>query len=164
MRREMVNLFLIDLWFKLAILMLVFLGLTSGSYFYARTLMEPRNDLLNAEKALFNQRDIQAIKEEISGTNKTIEDVYNLESGFFLFSPALENFTFLFSDEIYLKNLAVSKTGKKMAISGFAKDRETFLAFKKDLEDSQQFSAIFSPISNLLKPRDVNFSMDLTLK
>ena len=126
--------------------------------------MEPQKDIFAAEKDLSEKGDIQKLKDDISKTNKTIEDVYALEDGFYLFSPVLENLTTLIPEGVYFKNIAVTKTGLKMSINGFAKDREAFLFLKKTLDESGQFSEVYSPISNLLQPTDIDFSLTLTLK
>ena len=60
---------------------------------------------------------------------------------------------------------SVSKGGSKtVLLSGQAKTRDNFLAFEKNLEDSGDFKKITSPVSNLLRDADLQFSLSLDLK
>lgn len=56
------------------------------------------------------------------------------------------------------------KKTDEFSLQGMAKNREDFLAFVKKLEDSQNFSKVVSPVSNLLAERNFNFSLILELK
>lgn len=52
----------------------------------------------------------------------------------------------------------------EFSLQGTAEARDALLTFVKKLEDSQNFSKVVSPVSNLLAERNFNFSLILGLK
>lgn len=52
----------------------------------------------------------------------------------------------------------------KMAIFGYATTREAVLNLKNSLEKSAVFTEVESPLSNLIKQTDINFSFTMTVK
>jgi hypothetical protein len=67
----------------------------------------------------------------------------------------LDNFSYTISD----------KEGKpdKISLRGFSSDRESLVSFTKKLEQSGLFSKVGSPLSNFLKEKNINFSLNLEL-
>lgn len=51
----------------------------------------------------------------------------------------------------------------KIVIMGKSASRSEFVNFKKKLEDDKSFSAVSSPLSNLLKETDINFTITIEL-
>lgn len=51
--------------------------------------------------------------------------------------------------------------GRKVIVSGIANNREQLLLFRKSLENSSVFKSVNLPISNFVKDRDIQFSLEL---
>ncbi|OGF82370.1 hypothetical protein A3B18_02190 [Candidatus Giovannonibacteria bacterium RIFCSPLOWO2_01_FULL_46_13] len=52
----------------------------------------------------------------------------------------------------------------KIILNGMADKREDLVAFVKSLEDSGEYDKVDSPLSNILKKTEVDFSLSLNLK
>lgn len=65
--------------------------------------------------------------------------------------------------DISFSNIRVLIREKKIELSGQAKKREALLEFQKNLEKSQYFENITSPISNITSPENINFSISAGL-
>lgn len=69
---------------------------------------------------------------------------------------------------ISLRNIFYERSSQtnpeRIALKGRARTRSSFLSFVKTLEDSGEFKQIHSPISNLLKETDLEFSLVLDLQ
>ena len=53
--------------------------------------------------------------------------------------------------------------GENIGIQGHAEGREGVLALKKNLEEEPLFTNIFSPLSNIVKERDINFTFNFAI-
>ena len=56
-----------------------------------------------------------------------------------------------------------SKTRGRFVISGLARERESLVAFSKNLSEHKLFSSVDLPISNLSRKEDIDFSITLTI-
>lgn len=52
----------------------------------------------------------------------------------------------------------------ELSVSGVARDRQSLLSFESRLNNSQLFSTVALPVSNLAKDRDISFEIKLTSK
>jgi len=83
----------------------------------------------------------------------------------------------LFSDITENKRASISITGlafhiketedstfEEISIVGNAKDRETLLAFRRDLEQKEYVQEVNLPVSNFAQNADIDFSIKITLR
>lgn len=66
--------------------------------------------------------------------------------------------------EVKLTSLVVKDETKKISILGTTPTRDTFLQFKDNLEKSNYFYDFNSPLSNIINPTNINFSLEFSVK
>lgn len=77
----------------------------------------------------------------------------------------LEFTTSLIPEGITLRSFDLATAGGKLVLGGKARYRNDLLAFEKRLkEHPEYFAEVISPISNVLRPQDIDFSFSITLK
>lgn len=161
---ELTFAFLVEFGAQFIFLALIFTGLLFSIYLYSSILTGAQIGLIAVEKQAIQEERFRKIEEDLRKSNDTVEEVLNLESQFFAFAKIIEDLAGFVPKGIYLKNLTITPGGRKISLVGLAPTREIMLNFKKNLEGSQKFSDVYSPISNLLVPKDVNFAFTITLK
>lgn len=76
----------------------------------------------------------------------------------------LEFTTSLIPEGITLRSFDLGTGGGKLVLGGKARYREDLLTFEKRLkEHPEYFAEVTSPISNVLRPEDIDFSFSITL-
>lgn len=68
------------------------------------------------------------------------------------------------SEETKLDTITIDDESKKISIKGIAQTRESFLKFKSELEKIKYFHDFNSPLSNVINPANINFSLDFLVK
>jgi len=64
---------------------------------------------------------------------------------------------------INLTNLSYQTAQNKVVLNGQAKTREQFLNFKENLEKSQVFLEVESPLSNLINKENIDFNFNFKI-
>lgn len=138
------------------------LGLGFGKYLLANNYQQ----LLSYKSA----DTFSNVDRDINELNNVIKLISRIQSDY---SPIAHNLDFFASTvpaNIFITNLYLDKKTEKgesfwsIVISGRAKTREDLIKFKSNLEQSNGFSEIESPISNLLKKTDIDFQLKAKLK
>lgn len=78
-------------------------------------------------------------------------------------SDAIEKITNIMPDNVSLVSISYNEKNFEISLHGKAKTRDDFLAFKKMLEEQPEIKNLNSPISNILKSVDVEFSLTFSL-
>lgn len=68
--------------------------------------------------------------------------------------------------DIYINELIYTSTGKTtatIALSGISATRESLVAFVGSLKETESFSAVDLPISNFVKDRNIDFSLNISI-
>ncbi len=78
-------------------------------------------------------------------------------------SEILEELSVLAGSSITLDNVTIKKGGETI-LTGMAPGRRDLLQFEKNLRDSDKFQEISSPLSNIVRETNVNFTLQGKLK
>lgn len=62
--------------------------------------------------------------------------------------------------EITINSLSMENGSQKVSVKGTAQTRESFLDFKEKLEKSGNFKDFNSPLSNIINPANISFSLE----
>ncbi len=68
------------------------------------------------------------------------------------------------NDNIKFSKISLDVNKNKLILAGHAKTRDDLLNFKKQLEESKNYSNINLPINNLLERENINFNIQLEIK
>ncbi len=110
-------------------------------------------------RQFLDKEENKAMEEKVRKINYYLITINKNEKERTRFSKSLAEIASLTPDKIRLFNIALSKEEKKFEISGNAKSRDSLLQFSEYLEKSEYFENIESPLSNLISPTNINFSL-----
>jgi len=154
------NLFLIK---RIIYSFIVFVILTLSLFYSTKIIISKKlenihNNIasLTATSSLGKQN---SYNKYVSELNEKIKKVNSLQKDYVLWSKYLTDFNSLIPQKIKLEQIVIKKENNSISIFGYAPLREDFLEFKGNLENSEIIKNIESPISNLIKSKDVSFTL-----
>ena len=118
----------------------------------------------NFEK-IQKQRDLISIANqpfnlEVTEINNRMQKIKNIQDEYTKWSDILAEINNLIPSGIKIDQMQFNSLTNTFNISGKALLRADFLILKENLEKSKLFTEITSPLSNLLRDQDVQFSLD----
>ncbi len=136
------------------------------SYFF---LVFSRDDVLRrleAEQATFARRDVKPLEKEIEGTNQTVIAYLSGRSQHKDFAPILVALSEVKAPSVRVTQITIRQgSGKYIAeIAGRAGTRDDFLEYVRQLRSHKMFDGVASPVGNLLKEKDVVFTIVVDIK
>ena len=110
-------------------------------------------------------KDIQQLNANIKELNSQLKDISDIQKGFIKWSNFFININPLIPEKIQIKYIEVSPKEETylLKLSGLAATRDDFLIFQKNLEDYSLFTKVKSPLSNILKQKNIEFTFDIEL-
>lgn len=135
-------------------------------------LSNSKESFLENELSLFDKENpelpldyLQVVISEIN-TNLDLLDDEEVEDE--MSQNIMNKFLSIKKDKISISRIFfIDKKGDTKAtleVSGVALDRTALNKFKTDLERSELYESVDLPISNFVKPKDINFNIKLQLK
>jgi len=161
---ELTFMFLVEFGSRMVFLALIVVALFFSVYLYSSTLYAAQLEQTLVQRDMVEEDKFKEIEKNVQESNAIVERIWDLERNFFIFSKTIEDFIPHVPAKVYLKSFSLSASTRQITLTGFAPTREEMLLFKKNLEESREFSEIYSPLSNLLVPKEVNFTFTLTVK
>ncbi len=131
--------------------------------------------LYNVEKLLSHQLESYLSNKEIQYVKDLEKQFEDFNSDLVLFkneiikkgviSPILKQLIKEIPEEIKLKSLIYStdKNNQKIILSGSAATRESFLSFIETLRQDKNYKDIISPLQNIVKSVNIDFSITILL-
>lgn len=105
-----------------------------------------------------NKEDNKIIEDKVDKINSYLSVIKKIQDNKTDFSKTLIEISTITPKGIRLYNLKLNKEEKKFELSGNANSRDNLLKLQENLNKSQYFTKIESPISNLISPTNINFS------
>ncbi|OGZ32299.1 MAG: hypothetical protein A3I88_03775 [Candidatus Portnoybacteria bacterium RIFCSPLOWO2_12_FULL_39_9] len=149
---------------RLFFFLIIFILLCLSAYFYLSIILKSQEKLIEIEENHFKTSQLSQLEREIEQTNQKLQEIYNLQKDLKPMTPVLEKLTDLRPEGVYLIGLSYQKDDGQISLNGRADSREQFLVFQKNLGEEPRFIDLNSPISNLLKQRDINFNLTFKVK
>lgn len=103
------------------------------------------------------------VNQKIRETNEKIRTIGNTQKKFIAWSSVLEKITNLVPQNINVSVMILSRSDEKIILKGTAQTRNDLLLLKSNLENSEVFSSVKIPFSNLLTREDIAFEFDLKI-
>lgn len=149
---------------SLFLIFLIFLGILLFSVkIYILSQIESQKTLIDLESGYIDIPQIKELEKNIIETNQKISNLDLFYENQVDLTEVLEKISFLLPLNVYLTNFNYQKEKNLITLGGFAEGREDFLEFKKSLEIEKGFGNLYSPISNLVKPTDIDFYITFNL-
>lgn len=123
------------------------------------------------QKIFFLEREQQIKIHKIQENEKEIEVLNNellkLDSFYqnqIYLSEILEKISQILPPDIYLANFNFQKESSQISINGFCPSQEILLELKKNLGKQDFIKDLYFPLSNWIKPNDIDFNLSFKLK
>ncbi|EKE14285.1 MAG: hypothetical protein ACD_12C00591G0005 [uncultured bacterium] len=146
--------------FKIGLLLIITIIILLGNkYILNQSVNNTQEEILTIQTVNKGKSETsldEAIK-EFNQKLKTIDEIQQKNINWPLF---LDKFSKLIPSNINIQAMDFNSTNNTFNINGVARDRETLLGLQKNLKESELFSEVQSPVSNLLKKEDVNFTFN----
>jgi len=149
---------------------LVIIGIFIGLLFSINLYFSIQNESLDEQIAIletspksreiqnleFILRDSSALSKKVRAIKDTLVPLHSLFLDLQSTMPA----------GIKLNNISLDRETKKASLAGFATTRDDIINYRENLSKLSWVKAVESPLSNLIKERniDFNFNLDLNLK
>lgn len=166
-RKEKISRLLFGFLIILNMAILFGLAFMTPTYFL---LILSKDDILRrleAAKEGFEKKSFKNADDEIKSVNLLISDYENDQKRRKELAPILIKISSISSPEIRISHLNFRKVNEgvfSFLIQGNASRREPFLDYLSALRSLPEVDAVASPISNLLKDRDLDFSLEVKFK
>jgi len=145
------------------------LSLVAAISFVAIMLLGSRTILENTITRV--GRNITVVEKQNTGINQAIATINQRTAAFAAIkrewqssSVPLAVIAELVPTGVTLHTLEVNLSSRTVRMQGYAPTRDLFLAFKNGMERSPQFVAVESPLTNILVPRQITFTLSASLK
>jgi len=142
----------------LFVLLGIFVILLVNTLFYLYILVNSQEEMIKIKQS--DEKIILLTKkeEEIIRRNKELEQISSKQEEFILWTPILEETSVITPQGIYLENFSYQNMSDQVRISGWANTRSRLVKFDTLLRTNPYFTEVESPLTNLIKQTDINFS------
>ncbi len=121
-----------------------------------------KNFITTTEQNLSVMKNTGLITSKIRKVNRKLNSIEKIQNDYTNWVQFIVELNSLIpQNEIQITKLNIDKHQKIITINGKALERDGFLIFKKNLENSKIFTEINSPLSNLLLEKNINFSLEI---
>lgn len=117
-------------------------------------------NVIKMQTAQFNTKD----DTEIRQINSELNQIEAMQKDYIKWSRVATDFWRLVPAGVRLSAVTIDKETSRLEISGIADKRDDFLHFKDNLERADLVEKVDSPITNILRQTDVDFSLVADLK
>jgi len=139
-----------------------FSSILAGANLYIMRNIEKSSALLSFRGQLPLGREIKAIEEGLAKTDKKLKQISEIRNRIFPKSFILAEIALMLPEGCSLIALNI-KSGGSVDLAGLAKERTALLSFKKKLEDNQKISDLNFPLANLLKEKNIEFTLSFKM-
>jgi len=146
---------------RIAIFLLIFTLLLITTYYCLSILLKEQKRLIEINKNDIKIQQLVKIEENIKNVNQQLGKIHLKQKELVVWTPILEELAKITHSGVYLSNFSYNLSINKINLSGWAESRDKLINFKNSLEESAFFVNLESPLSNLIKQNDINFSFTL---
>jgi Tfp pilus assembly protein PilN len=130
---------------------------------YLQGQVESLKVLVDLEEKTLQTFGISDWREKITLTNQKILKLETFYKTQVRATKILEEIFQVLPSEISLTALSWQKNISQVTLAGFSPSREILFGFKKNLEEKKDFSQIYFPPSNWIKPVDIDFQVSFKI-
>lgn len=129
--------------------------------YHSQNRIQTTNDLFAQAQAL--EKQVNNLNKELSGfINQRLEYINQLQKEQIVWSIILAKIAQMTPNSIRFDLVEINND--KIQISGYAETRDDVANFQKILEQEPQFIEVYSPLSNFVKQKDINFVFSFKIK
>jgi len=121
-----------------------------------------QNNLASIQNDIRGQ-DLKNQQTAVKNLNSYLQKIQSIQKNQKSYSTLLNYLAQMVPDGIRIDSLSLENDGNA-TLNGFAQRREQIIAFQESLEKSNIFGNVESPVANLVKPTDINFSFKFKIQ
>ncbi len=164
-KKEFFRRFFVVFGIAISFLLCVQIIFSFVSYFFINSSVENIDDQLFSTKKLAEKKGLVFFEKETKGLNNLLKEFNKNEKKLVLASEKINNVLVNVPSSIKVKKMLFDGPNKndsaRMLIIGTAQTRDVFVSFLDKLRKKEYFESIESPVSNLLKERNLDFSITI---
>lgn len=142
----------------LSVFLAVFILLLVSTYFSLFLLLREQNNLIAVRQQDPQTQYLVQTEKRIERSNQVVKKVQAKQSSMLIWTDLLKEISQLVPTGVYLNTLAYRADDNQISISGWADWRDNLMIFQKSLEISPCFEQIESPLANLIKEKEIDFT------
>lgn len=147
----------------LLIILVIFSIFLASAFLSLSILLKEQTNLITIRENEPQMQNLLEIEEKIKRTNQVIKQIDSKQQQMVLWTPLLEGLTKIVPTGVCLTTLSYQSNSDQIILNGWADRRESLLHFQKSLEESSFFTEVETPLANLVKEKDIDFSFTLHL-
>ncbi len=148
-------------WFL--VILVIFSIFLAGAFLSLSILLKEQANLVAIRESEPQMQNLLKIEDKIKQTNQIIKQINSKQRQMVLWTPLLERLTKTVPAGLYLTNLSYQPSGNRIILNGWADQREDLLCFQRSLEENPFFAEVETPLANLVKEKNIDFSFTLHL-
>jgi len=152
---------LIFLSFRLIAVLIIFILILATTYLFLSILVKAQSDLIELRQNNEKTKHQVEVEDNIRQINQGAKKVLVKQDESIIWTPILEKISEITPSGIYLIDFSYRASNDQINIVGWARNRDKLLTFENSLKQTPYFKEIESPLSNLIKQTDINFSFIL---
>ena len=129
----------------------------------AKLILQNNFNKVVAQTTLVTGNDGKKYSEKVRKINSRINIVAQIQNERVPWSYLLEAIAKATPDGVTLSSLKLNKKDLTIKLVGNAKTRDDLLGLKNNLENSEIFTEVKSPIKNILRKENINFGLNAKL-
>ena len=146
------------------VLLVIFIILLLVTLFFLTIQLKAIEKLVVLEEKSAPSLAMRNLEKEITLINQKLKMIDKIQTDSIPYSIILEDLAKMIPLGVQLFSFSFDSQTKKANLIGYAPERDQVLALKESLEKFEKFNQVESPISNLLKARDIDFRFSFVIK
>ncbi|MBU1290026.1 hypothetical protein KJ756_02165 [Patescibacteria group bacterium] len=138
--------------------LIVFILFLLGSFFSLSIMLKAQDEAIVLQRSDSRTQELLKIEERIQKTNKILDQIYLKQNKMVSWTLALIEISEIMPDAARLNNFSYRKSDNTLNLIGWAAERKDILSLEESLKESSLFDQVNSPLSNLIKQENVDFS------
>jgi Tfp pilus assembly protein PilN len=159
MNSRLTNLFI---WIFISLLVLALAFVIAR--LYLGSAMDRYSNLIEQQKQAVAKQENKEVKDQLLEFNSDLNNLVELNKHHARWSEVMIAFARLVPEDVSIDTFMADRLSGKISIMGFAKNRDSVLALRNNILDSEYFTNINFPLSNLTRPTDVSFKYTFYVK
>ncbi len=107
---------------------------------------------------------VRNLESEVTKVNARLQVINNLNQTTLSPIAVMNRLFSKFPPGVTLKSFSFDAVSREIVLEGFSPTRDSYIQFENVLKDDDMFSEVVAPISNLISPISINFSIKLSLR
>jgi len=146
------------------VVLIISVGVLAATQILLQDKLEDITKATEAQKQYTVEEKPIDLEQTIKDFNRLLSNINTIQSEYTPWSKIFIETSSFVPDGIQISSLMMHKASAEFKFVGNANTRDDLLLLKKNLEESDIFTDIQSPISNLLSKENINFELSGKLK